>query len=90
MHMNKAIRQDHYRILKLEEITHELTGSMKFTKVYRSSSYYSIVLDYESYLLTTFNTHRGRFQFVHLTFGLPCAQDIFQRMMDHGPNPRSL
>ena len=55
---------------------------MKFTKVDGSSSYYCIVLDYESSLLTTFNTHRGRFHFVRLPFGLACAQDIFQRMMD--------
>jgi len=47
-----------------------------------SSSYYCIVLDYESSLLTTFGTHRGRFCFVRLPFGLACAQDIFQRMMD--------
>ena len=66
----------------LEEITHELAGSTKFTKVDGSSSYYCIVLDYESSLLTTFNTHRGRFCFVRLPFGLTCAQDIFQRMMD--------
>ena len=81
-HLNKAIRRDHYRTPTLEEITHELGGSTKFTKVDRLSSYYCIVLDYESSLLTTFNTHRGRFCFVHLPFGLPCAQDIFQRMMD--------
>ena len=49
-----------------------------------SSSYYCIVLDYESSLLTTFNTHRGRFCFIHLPFGLTCAQDIFQRILDHG------
>ena len=82
IHLNKAIRQDHYRTPTLEEITHELAGSTKFTKVDGSSSYYCIVLDYESSLLTTFNTHRGRFRFVHLPFGLACAQDIFQRMMD--------
>ena len=81
-HLNKAIRQDHYRTPTLEEITHELAGSTKFTKVDGSSSYYCTVLDYESSLLTTFNTHRGRFCFVHLPFGLACAQDIFQRMMD--------
>ena len=66
----------------LEEITHELAGSTKFTKVDGSSSYYCIVLDYESSLLTTFNTHRGRFHFVRLPFRLTCAQDIFQRMMN--------
>ena len=81
-HLNKAIRQDHYRTPTLEEITHELAGSTKFTKVDGSSSYYCIVLDYESSLLTTFNTHRGRFCFVCLPFGLACAQDIFQRIMD--------
>ena len=81
-HLNKAIRRDHYRTPTLEEITHELAGSTKFTKVDGSSSYYCIVLDYESSLLTTFNIHRGRFRFVHLPFRLACAQDIFQRMMD--------
>ena len=81
-HLNKAIRRDHYRTPTLEEITHELAGSTKFTKVDGSSSYYCIVLDYESSLLTTFNTHRGRFHFVCLPFGLARGQDIFQRMMD--------
>ena len=76
-HLNKAIRQDHYRTPTLEEITLELAGSTKFTKVDGSSSYYCRVLDYESSLLTTFNTHRGRFHFVHLPFRLACAQDIF-------------
>ena len=81
-YLNKVIRQDQYRIPTLEEITHELAGSTTFTKVDGSSSYYCIVLDYESSLLTTFNTHRGRFCFECLPFGLACAQDIFQRMMD--------
>ena len=81
-HLNKAIRREHYRTPTLEEITNELAGSTKFTKVDGSSSYYCIVLDYESSLLTTFNTHRGRFHFIHLPFRLACAQDIFQRMMD--------
>ena len=66
----------------LEEITDELAGSTNFTKVNGSSSYYCIFLDYESSLLTTFNTHRGRFCFVYLPFILACAQDIFQRMMN--------
>ena len=81
-HLNKAIRWDQHRAPILEEITHELARSTKFTKVDGYSSYYCIVLNYESSLLTTFNTHRGRFCFVHLPFGLACAQDIFQRMMD--------
>ena len=58
-HLNKAIRWDHYRIPTLEEITYELAGSTKFTKIDRFASYHCIVLNYESFLLTIFNTHRG-------------------------------
>ena len=72
-YLKKAIRQDHYRTPTLEEITHELAGSMKITKVDASSSHYYIVLNYESSLLTTFNTHRGRFHFVFLPLRLACA-----------------
>ena len=85
-HLNKAIQRDHYRTLTLKEITHELARSTRFTKVDGSSSYHCIILDYESSLLTTFNTHRGRFHFVHLPFGLTCGQDIFQEIMDQIPS----
>ena len=32
--------------------------------------------------MSTFNTPWGRYRFVHLPWGLTCAQDIFQWMMD--------
>ena len=83
--VNKAIKRDHYKIPTIEEIIHQLAGSKKFTKVNGTSSYLCIVLNYESSLLTMFNTTWGRYRFVHLPWGLPCAQDIFQWMMDQIP-----
>ena len=80
--VNKAIKRDHYKIPTIEKITHQLAGSKKFTKVDGTSSDLCIVLDYESSLLTMFNTPWGRYRFVRLPWGLTCAQDIFQRMMD--------
>ena len=80
--VNKAIKRDHYKIPTIEEITHQLAGSKKFIKVDGTSSYPCIVLDYESSLLTMFNTPWGRYRFVRLPWGLTCAQDIFQWMMD--------
>ena len=82
--VNKAIKRDCYKTptVQIEEITHLLAGSKKFTKVDGTSSYLCIVLDYESSLLTTFNTPWVRYRFVHLPWGISCAQDIFQRMMD--------
>ena len=53
--VNKATKRDHYKIPTIE-ITHQVAGSKKCTKVYGTSSYLCIVLNYESSLLTTFNT----------------------------------
>ena len=80
--LNAAIKRDHYKTPTVEEITHQLAGSTRFTKLDGTSSYLCIVLDYESSLLTTFNTPWGRYRFIRLPFGLACSQDIFQRMMD--------
>ena len=80
--VNKAIKRDHYKMPTIEEITHQLAGSKKFTKVDGTSSYLCVVLNYESSLLTMFNAPWGRYRFVHLPCGLTCAQDIFQWMMD--------
>ena len=80
--LNDAIKRDHHKTLTVEEITHQLAGSTRFTKLDGTSSYLCIVLDYESSLLTTFNTLWGWYRFVCLPFGLACSQDIFQWMMD--------
>ena len=80
--INTAIRHDHCKTPTVEEITNELAGSTCFTKLHGTLSYLCIVLDYESSLLMTFNTQWGRFRFVCLPWGLACAQDIFQWMMD--------
>ena len=80
--LNAAIHHDHYHTPTLDEITHELGGSTRFTKLDGTSSYLCVVLDYESSLLTMFNTPWGCYRFIHLPWGLAYAQDIFQQMMD--------
>ena len=80
--LNAAICHDHYCTPILDEITHELGGSTHFMKLDGTSSYLCVVFDYESSLLTMFNTPWGVYRFVHLPWGLACAQDIFQWMMD--------
>ena len=85
--VNKAIKRDHYKIPTMEEITHQLAGSKKFTKVDGTLSYLCIVLNYESSLLTTFNS-MGKVQ-VHTPPLGPhlCLGHI---PMDDGPDPRTL
>ena len=53
-----------------------------FTKLNAHRGYWSIVLDEESSLLTTFNSPFERYCFLCLPFGLVCSQDIFQKKME--------
>ena len=80
--LNEAICHDHHKTPTVEEVAHEFAHSCFFTKLDAYHGYWSIILDQESSLLTTFNSPFGRYHFLHLPFGLVCSQDIFQKKMD--------
>ena len=80
--LNRAICHDHHKMPTVEEVAHEFTNLHYFTKLNAHHGYWSIVLDEESSLLTTFNSPFGRYRFLCLPFGLVCSQDIFQKRMD--------
>ena len=80
--LNRAICHDHHKMPTVEEVAHEFANSHYFTKLDACHGYWSVVLDEESSLLTTFNSPFGRYHFLCLPFGLVCSQDIFQKKMD--------
>ena len=80
--LNREICCDHHKMPTVEEVKHKFTNSHYFTKLNAHRGYWSIVLDEESSLLTTFNSPFGMYHFLHLPFGLVCSQDIFQKKMD--------
>ena len=80
--LNRAICHDHHKIPTVEEVAHEFANLHYFTKLDACHGYWSIVLDEESRLLTTFNSLFGRYHFLHLPFGLVCSQHIFHKKMD--------
>ena len=80
--LNEAIRRDHHKTPTMEEVAHEFAHSRFFTKLDAHHGYWSIVLDQDSSMLTTFNSPFGRYCFLRLPFGLVCSQDIFQKKMD--------
>ena len=80
--LNRTICHDHHKMPTVEEVTDDFANSCYFTKLIAHHGYWSIVLDEESSLLTTFNNPFGRYHFLHLPFGLVCAKDIFQKKMD--------
>ena len=80
--LNIAICCNHHKTPTVEEVTHEFANWHYFTKLDAHHGYWSIVLDEESSLLTTFKSPFGMYHFLHLPFGLVCSQDIFQKKMD--------
>ena len=80
--LNRAICCNHHKTPTVEEVAHKFANSHYFTKFDACHGYWSIVLDEESSLLTTFNSPFGRYWFLCLPFGLVCLQDIFQKKMD--------
>ena len=80
--LNEAICRDHHKMPTVEEVAHEFTHSHFFTKLDTHHGYWSIILNQDSSLLTTFNSPFGRYHFLQIPFGLVCSQDIFQKKMD--------
>ena len=77
--LNKAIKQEHHLIPTLDDITPGLHGCTLFSKLDAKQGYWNVKLDEESTLLTTFNTHKGRYKFLHMPFGLKCCRIFFRR-----------
>ena len=80
--LNEAICCDHHKTPTMEEVAHEFAHSHFFTKLDACHGYWSIVLNQDTSMLTTFNSPFGRYCFLQLPFGLVCSQDIFQKKMD--------
>ena len=80
--LNKAIRREHYPIPTVEEVVSGMPGTKLFSVLDARSGFLQIKLDYESSLLTTFNTPSGRYRWLRLPFGIKSAPEIYQRVMD--------
>ena len=80
--LNKAIRREHYPFPIVEEVVASMPGAKVFSKIDAKSGFLQIKLDYESSLLTTFNSPIGRYRWLRLPFAIKSAPEIYQRIMD--------
>ena len=80
--LNKAIMRCHYKTPTMEELSHKLSGAKFFSKLGAKNGYWSVKLDRESQLLTTFNSPFGRYCFQRMPFDKVMSQDVFQQRID--------
>ena len=80
--LNQALKQCPHKVPTLEELNPQFAGSTVFSKLDAKAGYWSVHLDPDSQLITTFRTPFGRYCWPRLPFGLRVSQDIFQARMD--------
>ena len=80
--LNKQIKREHYPMKTIEQIVSEIPKAKVFTTLDAKSGFLQIKLTQESSFLTTFNTPIGRYRWLRLPFGISCAPEVFQRIMD--------
>ena len=66
----------------IEEIRFKLLGSKLYTKLDIKNAFYHLELDEKSRELTFFQTENGMMRYKRLLFGVNCAPEMFQRMME--------
>ena len=81
--VNRALKSEVYPLPRIDELFTALAGGEHFSKLDLSHAYQQLVLDDESRMLVTINTHKGLFKYNRLPFGVTTAPSIFQRVMEH-------
>ena len=79
--LNKAIIRENHKPQTVEEIAHQLTRAVVFTKADALKAFLQVHLTKASSKLVI-NTHKERYQFEHMPFGAKMSQDVFQMKMD--------
>ena len=78
---NQAVKRVHHPIPTVDELLQELNNSKVFSKLDIKWEYHQIELEKESRGITTFITHRGLYRYKRLNFGISCAVEMFQKVL---------
>ena len=81
--LNAALRRCPHKIPTLEEINPELAKAKRFSKLDAKAGYWSVRLNEDSQLLTTFRTPFGRYCWRRLPFGLNVFQDLLTYLLTY-------
>ena len=65
----------------LDDVLHEMTGANIFSKLDLAQSFHQIELAEASRGITTFVTHTGLYRYKRLMFGISCAPEMHQRVI---------
>lgn len=79
---NRAIIPQHYPLPTFDSIVPHLNNCKWFSKIDLNKAFHQVALSESSREITTFATPGGYFRYKRLMFGLNCASEIFQNVME--------
>ena len=80
--LNQAIEREDFKPPSFETISNTLNGCKVFSVVDMSNCYWHQKLTEESSFLCTFNSPFGRYRFKRMPFGISCAGEVAQKMVE--------
>ncbi|XP_062714057.1 uncharacterized protein K02A2.6-like [Aedes albopictus] len=79
---NKAIVPQHHPLPTFEDIVPHLNDCRWFSKIDLVKAFHQVPLAEDSRFITTFATHQGYYRYKRLTFGMNCASEVFQSIIE--------
>lgn len=79
---NLAIKRENYPLPIIDDFLPHIGGAKLFSKLDVRNAFHQIEIAPESRAITTFITKRGLFRYKRLMFGISCAPEMFQKIME--------
>lgn len=79
---NQAIKRENHPLPVMDDFLPHINGAKYFSKLDVKQAFHQIELAPESRPITTFMTRKGMFRYKQLMFGISCAPEIFQKIME--------
>lgn len=79
---NKAIVPQHHPLPTFDDIIPHLNNCKIFSKIDLNKAFHQVEMAEGSRGITTFATHNGYFRYKRLNFGMCCASEVFQNVIE--------
>lgn len=79
----KAIRRVFYPMPTMDRLAVKMVGTKIFSKFDIKNAFFHVELDERSRQMITFMTSQGPMRFTRLAFGVNCAPEAFQKIMEN-------
>ncbi|XP_058449097.1 uncharacterized protein K02A2.6-like [Malaya genurostris] len=86
---NAAIVRERHIMPTMEDFLPRFTFAKWFSRLDVKEAFHQVELDSESRYITTFITHMGLFRYKRLMYGIACAPESFQRILEQIISPYS-